>query len=612
MELCRLGCLLAIRRGLVPVSAVSALLASSSPGHAQATLPVACLVTGSAGSSGINTAGVTIVNTVDVANPGSSATVFAQSQGANGGTDSLTGGVAGDVNITMNGSIDSPSVFTPGTQAMGGLVIPQSAAVWAQSVGGCGNGDSHGAGQGGMGGTVSITVNQSSGIVIGPNVAGIYALSAGGQGAGYSHDSNHYSNGGGDAGNVVVTLSGTINTLIVQDGGLVTDNAYGIYALSVGGSSGATDNKDSERGGSAGDVAVLLRSGAQINMNGDNSIGVFAASVGGLSWYADNGTSNGHQNGDGGLATVEAERGVTITTAGELSVGILAVSTGGNANTSQRPPDSLENGGSSNSVPSDLAPPGNAGEVRVLSEANITTQGDVAIGIAAISATGGRGVGLLTQTSDGAYVIDQVGQVGPGTGAPGTVLVRNAGAISTSGVGAIGILGLSLGGSGGVMDSKPGLLNLLGSHTAGTGANGNTVDIVDVGTIDTQGIASMGILAQSIGGGGGTATGTSGVIAIGTNGGVGGNGGTVNVGKLGGSLTTQGDGAFGILAHSVGGGGGNGANATGLVASVGGAAGAAGDGGEVYVTLDAAALSTAGDFAPGIGAQSVGGGGGNG
>ena len=165
------------------------------------------------------------------------------------------------------------------------------------------------------------------------------------------------------------------------------------------------------------------------------------------------------------------------------------------------------------------------------------------------------------------------------------------------------------------MDSKPGLHNLLGGHTAGTGANGNAVAVVDDGSIATQGAASMGILAESIGGGGGTATGTSGILAIGSNGGVGGNGGAVVVVKSAGSITTQGDGSFGILAHSIGGGGGNGANATGIVACVGGGGGASGDGGAVAVSLGGLgdiAIATSGDYAPGVGAQSVGGGGGNG
>ncbi|MGA0564413.1 hypothetical protein ACO2RV_18360 [Ancylobacter sp. VNQ12] len=580
---------------------VAVLLVSSGPGHAQSIPPVTCLVQDS-DRYGINTGGIAVTYPGN----GTTAPVVVQSLGAQGGNDGGVDGFnAGAVTVTITGAV-AASGSGSSIQGPGGLVLPLGAAVWAQSVGGCANvGPGNAAGSGGQGGTVTVTANAGTVLDLGSNTAGIYALSAGGQGAGYTYDANHNLGPGGASGTVTVDFTGTIN-------GQNADNAYGIYALSAGGSSGATDSAYSVSGGDAANVHVTLNPGTQINMSGDNAIAVFAASVGGLSWYAEGGTYGGHQNGAGADVIVTTGSNVTITTSGELGIGILALSNGGNSTTTQTPPDSLQDNGQ-NAKPTDYAPPGNAGAVKVINQATITTAGNVSIGIAAVSATGGRGAGELLEVEDGQnYVIDQVGQVGPGAGSPGTVTIANSGAISTGGIGAIGILGLSLGGSGGVMDSNPGLLNLLGGSTAGSGAGGNTVQIFDSGTIATSGTAAIGILAESIGGGGGTATGTKGVVAVGNNGGVGGNGGTVTVDKLGGILTTQGDGAFGILAHSIGGGGGNGANASGLVASVGGRAGAAGNGAAVDVNLNAAAIYTAGDFAAGIGAQSVGGGGGNG
>ncbi|MBS7532506.1 autotransporter outer membrane beta-barrel domain-containing protein [Ancylobacter sonchi] len=594
----RFGAVRASGPCLALVLPAATLLASPTPGHAQVIQSVTCLVEGSA-RYGINTEGITV--TSGTAASDANATVYAQSLGANGG---VQGGNAGAVTITADGTISAPAAGTAAVQGPGGLAVPQSAAVWAQSLGGCGNvAPGNAAGAGGTAGAVTVTANADTVIDLGPNVAGIYALSAGGQGAGYTYDATHDLGPGGDAGTVTVNFAGTIN-------GQGADNAYGIYALSAGGASGATDSKYSVSGGDAGNVYVTLSSGARIDVSGDASIGVFAASVGGLSWYADNGTYGGHQNGDGADVTVTTQSDVTINTSGELGIGILALSTGGNSTTSQQPPDSLQENGE-NAKPTDYAPPGNAGDVQVNNQATITTAGDVSVGIAAISATGGRGAGQVMLV-DGTYVIDQVGQVGPGAGSPGTVTVTNSATITTSGIGAIGILGLSLGGAGGVMDSGPGLLSLLGGTAAGTGAAGNTVEITDTGTIVTTGTAAIGILAESVGGGGGTATGTHGVVAVGTNGGAGGNGGQVEVEKLGGSIGTSGDGAFGILAQSIGGGGGNGANASGLWAAVGGAGGASGDGGEVDVTLQSSTVQTAGDFAAGVGAQSVGGGGGNG
>ena len=67
-------------------------------------------------------------------------------------------------------------------------------------------------------------------------------------------------------------------------------------------------------------------------------------------------------------------------------------------------------------------------------------------------------------------------------------------------------------------------------------------------------------LAQSVGGGGGirrvsSDLGSLANLALGGSGGAGGNGGDVNV-NVTGTIETYGDGAYGVLAQSVGGGGG--------------------------------------------------------
>ncbi len=411
---------------------------------------------------------------------------------------------------------------------------------------------------------------------------------------------------GGNGGSVSVTDSGTITGSASGD--------IGVFALSAGGSSGATDNADSTLGGNADGVSVTLQNEAAITVGsqaGSNSIGVEAVSAGGLSWYGSSKNNTTSLDGDGSAVTVTLGSETSIATAGELGVGVLAASTGGNANTSETPPDSfssdLSDGDTApNSAPSTRAAAGNAGNVSVTASGAITTTGNVGIGIVAASTTGGTGL------SNGAF--EQVGTVAPGSGSPGTATVdlTTGGTISTSGIGGIGILGLSLGGPGGVIDSKPGLFNLLGDNTPGNGTNGSTVSITNDGSIATTGTVGIGIVAESIGGGGGTATGTGGLIAIGSDGGAGGNGGNVAV-QGDGSIATQGIGAPDILAQSIGGGGGNGANATGFAASVGGSGGAAGNASSVNVSLfSGGALTTQGDYAPGVIAQAIGGGGGNG
>ena len=161
----------------------------------------------------------------------------------------------------------------------------------------------------------------------------------------------------------------------------------------------------------------------------------------------------------------------------------------------------------------------------------------------------------------------------------------------------------------------------------------------------TQGDLSDGILAQSIGGGGGNggfSVSGSGSInkAVNANS----TGGGAGTGNFAGNVTVQsggeivtgvgnfvggqyegaisGEGSIGILAQSIGGGGGNGGFSGALSFSNGGAAatnstgGAGGTGSDgKLVTVDTAlgsAIATYGDNAAGILAQSVGGGGGNG
>ena len=76
---------------------------------------------------------------------------------------------------------------------------------------------------------------------------------------------------------------------------------------------------------------------------------------------------------------------------------------------------------------------------------------------------------------------------------------------------------------------------------------------------------AKGIFAQSVGGGGGSASGVGGAISLGGSGGAGGSGNTVTV-VNGGSVQTLGQRGDAIFAQSVGGGGGSGAASGGIVA----------------------------------------------
>ncbi len=177
---------------------------------------------------------------------------------------------------------------------------------------------------------------------------------------------------------------------------------------------------------------------------------------------------------------------------------------------------------------------------------------------------------------------------------------------------------------------------------SGGGGNGGTVNVRSFGDISTAGEFSHGILAQSIGGGGGTAGDCTNItiepsinpldyleflsfasmeseLLLGGRGGHGGNGGLVTVSNSG-TIETEGNFAVGILAQSIGGGGGAGGSVfecpLSLTASfdagsmvLRGQGGSGGNGGEVTV-VNSGDITTHGGFAHGILAQSVGGGGG--
>ncbi|MCD8515782.1 MAG: autotransporter outer membrane beta-barrel domain-containing protein [Burkholderiaceae bacterium] len=155
----------------------------------------------------------------------------------------------------------------------------------------------------------------------------------------------------------------------------------------------------------------------------------------------------------------------------------------------------------------------------------------------------------------------------------------------------------------------------LGSQSASAG-NALPVTVNQTGTVSTSGDAAIGVLAQSIGGGGGyaavvnaaSATATNpGFMTIGSAGGSSGDGGDVTV-TVSGSVTTTGTNAIGVFAQSVGGGGGA-FMSVGLGELTPNFSAGEGDGGDVTVNINAP-VNVSGTGSIGVLAQSVGGGGG--
>jgi hypothetical protein len=584
--------------------------------------------------------------------------ILAQSVGAGGGSGSSAGGIYAE-----GGSGGGESFGADVTVNNFGTIETQhsdSYGILAQSIGG-GGGDGGGAGgwftvggRGGSGGGSGVVEVNDSGTVktSGDRSTAIFAQSIGG-GGGNGGDAVSFAetlsvaiggNGGlgGDGHNVEVTTEGSD----IDTGG---DDAHGIHAQSIGGGGG--------NGGLA--IAGTMPSGSPINVS---------VALGGA----------GGTGGDAGeTVKVTTSADTTIDTAGARSHGIAAQSIGGGGG----------NGGTSlaGSVGSGLSvavsiggsggAAGNAKTVIVDNSATITTLGDLSAGIFTQSVGGGGGSGGFSGSLavGGLGVGVSIGGDGSAGGLGGKIDVDNFGMISTFGHNAAGIFAQSIGGSGGNGGSALALSGGLGGNNSagifaqsiggsggsggdsirvgvgaisaavgvggsgGAGGIGGDVIVGNTGYIETNGVISDGVFAQSIGGSGGSGgsatTGTivfpveikdieipaiSANVAVGGRGAGGGQAGKVTVNNSG-QIITNNFMANGVFAQSVGGSGGRGGHATNISlsldatftgkVSVGGSGGQGGTGNTVTVD-NSGLIHTYGDFSSGVFAQSIGGGGG--
>ena len=386
----------------------------------------------------------------------------------------------------------------------------------------------------------------------------------------------------------------------------------GISVASVGGNGGSGgtaysiygNGGNGGTGGSGGTVSV--RNQVQVATTGESSaaLKVYSSSGSGGSAGAGGliggGGAGGAARNGGPVAVVNEATGV-LRTAGEGAYGIQALSTGGAGGAG---------GGSFALVglAGSAAGSGSGGAVEVINRGQVTTTGDRSYGVLAQSiggsgGDGGNSGGLVAMPSDGAV------------GGDGSlVAVLNAGKVETQGVDAHGIVAQSIGGGGGSGGNAGGLVAL--AAAGGKSGNGGSVEVLNEvnGIVLTFGASSNAILAQSIGGGGGTGGASGGLVALSSTGGGAGSGGTVSVTNHG-LLETAGTESRGIKAQSIGGGGGDGGEAGGLVALAGGGGGAS-PGGAVSVfntgTIRTGTVGQSGAYSDAIFAQSVGGGGGEG
>ena len=522
--------------------------------------------------------------------------------GGNGGSDQTIGGgtagsgggggaVTGTATVTLGGSgPNTIALSTAGDSSPGIYVISQGGN------GGLGGGawtsffdiTAGDGGSGGEAGAVNVSLTGTSIATEGASSPGIYALSLGGVGA-----------AGGDAGGAI---GGT----------------YG----------GAGGN-----GGDSGAVTVTLDGASTIATVADDAAGILAQSfsgAGGNAGSANGGGSHGPGGGSGGAAgAVTVTNDAVIVTSGDAARGILAQSMAGTGGGGGYASGIVDHGGTGGSA-------GAVGAVSVFHNGLIVTSGSNAHGVLMQSVGGSGGAGGTA--AGGFSSVGGSADDTPFSAAGNSVTFTSAGGIiATNGISSTGVLGQSIGGGGGDGGGASGGTASVGG-SGGGGGNGGTVTAT-LGTdthIVTQGGAASAVVMQSIGGGGGNAGNASSdglftSVAIGGSGGIGGNGGAATITANGLHVDTSGSTSAGLLAQSIGGGGGTGGRAysgavgpLGAVAvSVGGSGGQGGGGDTASITVaDGSRIATGQGSCPtspcntlpvnsyGVVVQSIGGGGG--
>jgi hypothetical protein len=185
----------------------------------------------------------------------------------------------------------------------------------------------------------------------------------------------------------------------------------------------------------------------------------------------------------------------------------------------------------------------------------VATTGRGAFGILAQSVGGGGGFASVNGST---ATVTQLGGISSSGNGGEVVVTTDANAvISTAGDGAHGIVAQSVGGGGGIAGDTAGPLNVTdrtGLPAYNGNGNGGPVSVNAFGILQLSGANAIGVFAQSIGGGGGFgsnfagSTGTSGLTGTTASGSA---GGTVAVSQSG-SLSSLGAGGIGIFAQSQG------------------------------------------------------------
>ncbi|MFC3612266.1 hypothetical protein ACFORG_00715 [Lutimaribacter marinistellae] len=610
--------------------------------------------------------------------------VFAQSIGGGGGKgtsasgiESLSGsGAAGGSGSNVTLSFGAGSLITEGersrglvAQSIGGTGGDSGSAKGVVSIGGTGA-------AGGSGGAVTVT-NSASVTTAGVDAIGVLAQSVGGGGGAASSAGGLVALGGAAANGAT---GGTVDVSQFAAVETTGDGADALFAQSIGGSGGHGSNTvaagsvftlaisgQGGAGGNGGEVSVDTDSVGTVSTSGDNARGIVATSTGGGGGHAGNAISasgfpidvsialgaDGGSAGQGGAVSVNALGGLSTT--GANATALMATSTGGSGGSAATTIDAAAGLGTVGvGVGGSGSGGGNGGTVTVcrgygdgafdiaacnkgtIPAETVSTTGDIAGGVHAASVGGGGGhSGTTLSASAGSGATVSVGGDGGGGGTGAAVSVFSSGGITTEGVASPALIAKSVGGNGGsaFLSGSVDVLSQVGATVSVGGSGGSSggageVTVVSTDTVATSGDHATGIQGISQAGSGGVGgmalamtglTAGSANVAIGGKGGGGHAAGDVMVDYTGTSLTTTGDQAAGILAQSSGGSGGAGGlsfagQGIGVAAvgvSLGGDGGTGGTAGQTQIVANGA-ISTTGSLSDGIAATSQGGNGGRG
>ncbi|HVN41319.1 MAG TPA: autotransporter domain-containing protein, partial [Steroidobacteraceae bacterium] len=327
-----------------------------------------------------------------------------------------------------------------------------------------------------------------------------------------------------------------------QVGNLVTagDNTPGLLLQSVGGGGGRASLDVSAQSGTLGAAHLTLGGSGGTNEQGGSVSHTQAGSVATGGAAADGALLQSIGGGGGAMTYLLADQSSAAAAASEAVAHMkLGTST---ASAKQAPDPGADVSvtlGSSGGTRLD------GGAIALNIDGDVATGGDSAQGLVLQSI--GAGGGKLTALGAGGLAVALGGSAGAsGNGAD--ITVSHVGTVYTSGVRSHGVFLQSIGGGGGAVFTD--VANPEVAVSSANAGNGGAISFTQVGDVRTDGAGSYGLVAQSIGGGGGFVDGAFKGSAGGA-----GLGGTITL-DVDGNLVTAGAGSTALFAQSAGGAGG--------------------------------------------------------